>query len=161
LAIFKSKKNSTASLFLSFDMSDGSNVGRLEMWQQAGLAGLEHPWQGVGLGNYSLLVDPDFGYRNPITAHNLYLDIFSEIGIFALIVWLVLILGTIGQLFWQIRITKGPDLDKSQILMRIGLIGSLVYFSVHSFFETAIYHPPILALLMIIFGLSFLAVKSN
>jgi len=147
--------------YSSFDMSDGSNVGRLEMWQQASLAGLEHPWQGVGLGNYSLLVDPNFGYRNPITAHNLYLDIFSEIGIFALIVWLVLILGTMGQLFWQIRITKGSDFNKGQTIIRIGLIGSLVYFSVHSFFETSIYHPPILALFMIILGLSFLVVKSN
>lgn len=145
--------------YSSFDMSDGSNIGRLEMWQQAGLAGWERPWQGVGLGNYSLLVDPDFGYRNPITAHNLYLDIFSEIGIFALIVWLVLILGTIGQLFWQIRITKGSDFNKGQTIIRIGLIGSLVYFSVHSFFETPIYHPSVLALLMIILGLSTIVVN--
>jgi len=145
--------------YSSFDMSDGSNIGRLEMWQQAGLAGWERPWQGVGLGNYSLLVDPDFGYRNPITAHNLYLDIFSEIGIFALIVWLVLILGTIGQLFWQIRITKGADFNKGRIIIRIGLIGSLVYFSVHSFFETPIYHPSILALLMIVLGLSSIVVN--
>ncbi|MBL7154957.1 MAG: O-antigen ligase family protein, partial [Candidatus Portnoybacteria bacterium] len=140
--------------YSSFDMSDGSNIGRLEMWQQAGQAALEHLWQGVGLGNYSLLVDPNFGYRNPITAHNLYLDIFSEIGIFALIVWLILILGTMGQLFWQVRITRGSDLNKGQTLMRIGLIGSLVYFSIHSFFETAIYQPSVLALLMIILGLS-------
>jgi len=145
--------------YSSFDMSDGSNVGRLEMWQQAGLAGLERPWQGVGLGNYSLLVDANFGYRNPITAHNLYLDIFSEIGIFALIVWLVLILGTMGQLFWQIRITPEVDLNKGQTIIRIGLIGSLVYFSVHSFFETSIYHPSILALLMIILGLSSIVVN--
>ena len=129
------------------------------MWQQAGLAGWERPWQGVGLGNYSLLVDPDFGYRNPITAHNLYLDIFSEIGIFALIVWLVLILGTIGQLFWRIRITERSDFNKGRIIIRIGLIGSLVYFSVHSFFETSIYHPSVLALLMIILGLSSIVVN--
>jgi len=145
--------------YSSFDMSDGSNVGRLEMWQQAGLAGLERPWQGVGLGNYSLLIDPGFGYRNPITAHNLYLDIFSEIGVFTLIVWLVLILGTIGQLFWQIRITPRPNINKGQTIIRIGLIGSLIYFSVHSFFETSIYHPSILALLIIILGLSTIVVN--
>jgi len=145
--------------YSSFDMSDGSNVGRLEMWQQAGQTSLEHLWQGVGLGNYSLLVDPNFGYRNPITAHNLYLDILSEIGIFALIIWLVLILGTIWQLFWQIRITKDPDFNNDQAIMKIGLIGSLVYFSIHSFFETSIYHPPILALLMIILGLSTVVVN--
>ena len=140
--------------YSSFDMSDGSNIGRLEMWQQANQTGQEHFWQGVGLGNYSLLVDEDLGYRNPVTAHNLYLDIFSEIGFFGLTVWLILILGTMVQLFRQIRITKGSDPAQGQTLMRIGLIGSLVYFSVHSFFETAIYSPSILALLMIILGIS-------
>ena len=77
--------------YSSFDLADGSNLGRLEMWQQAGQSSLENFWQGLGLGNYSLLVEPDLDYRNPATAHNLYLDIFSEMGIFALIIWLVLI----------------------------------------------------------------------
>lgn len=135
--------------YSSFDFEEGSNMGRLEMWQEAGQAGLGHLWQGVGLGNYSLMVDPVLGYRSPITAHNLYLDIFSEMGVFALVVWLILILGTIGQLFWKMRNVK-----QEQRYLCLGLIGSLVYFSVHSFFETAIYSPIILALLMIILGLS-------
>jgi O-antigen ligase len=136
--------------YSSFDLSEGSNVGRLEMWQQAGETGLEHFWSGVGLGNYSLTVDSILGYRNPITAHNLYLDIFSEIGIFALAVWLVLILGTISCLFQIIRNTK----DDNVKYLSVSLIGSLVYFLAHSFFETAVYNPIILALLMVILGLS-------
>ncbi|MFH0906856.1 MAG: O-antigen ligase family protein [bacterium] len=139
----------------SFDLEEGSNVGRLEMWQKSGQIGLNNFWQGVGLGNYSLLVDSDLGYRNPITAHNLYLDIFSETGIFALIVCLVLILGTIWQLFKALKSAKNKELA----YVFIGLIGVLAYFSVHSFFETAIYSPIVLALLMIILGLS-LRIKS-
>ena len=135
--------------YSSFSLEEGSNIGRLEMWQQAGQVGWQHPWQGVGLGNYSLLVDSGLGYRNPITAHNLYLDIFSEMGILNLLVWLILILGAIWQLFWQMRRS-----NLEQKYLYLGLIGSLVYFSIHSFFETAIYHPSILALLMIILGLS-------
>ncbi len=135
--------------YSSFDFGEGSNMGRLEMWQEAGQTGLGHIWQGVGLGNYSLMVDSVLGYRNPITAHNLYLDIFSEMGVFALIVWLVLILGTIGQLFWKVKNTR-----QEQRYLYLGLIGSLLYFSVHSFFETAIYSPIILALLMITLGLA-------
>ena len=139
----------SARLYSSFNLEEGSNVGRLEMWQQAGQVGWQHPWQGIGLGNYSLAVDSHFGYRNPITAHNFYLDIFSEMGILGLIVWLFLILGAIWQLFWQMK-WSGPE----QKYLYFGLIGSLVYFSIHSFFETAIYQPSILALLMIILGLS-------
>jgi len=129
------------------------------MWQQAGQTGLEHFWQGVGLGNYSLVVDAAFGYRNPITAHNLYLDLFSEVGFFALLAWLILILGTIGQLFW--RLEKMNRLSKEQKYIFIGLIGSLVYFSVHSFFETAVYSQIVLAVLMVILGMATVIIKSR
>jgi len=131
-------------------LNEGSNVGRLEMWQQAGTIGLNNFWSGMGLGNYSLEIDSDLDYRNPITAHNLYLDIFSEMGIFVLFIWLILILGTIGYLFQLIRDTK----DNNIKYLSISLIGSLVYFSIHSSFETAIYQPSVLALLVIILGLS-------
>jgi len=136
--------------YSSFDLNEGSNVGRLEMWQQAGEIGLNNFWSGMGLGNYSLEIDSDLDYRNPITAHNLYLDIFSEMGIFVLFIWLILILGTIGYLFQLIRDTK----DNNIKYLSISLIGSLVYFSIHSSFETAIYQPSVLALLVIILGLS-------
>jgi len=136
--------------YASFDLDEGSNMGRLEMWQQAGQIGLDNFWQGVGLGNYSLIVDSDLDYRNPVTAHNLYLDFFSEMGIFTLTIWLILILGTIGQLFE--KLINLDNMEEKYIL--IGLIGSLVYFSVHSCFETAIYNPSVLALLMIVLGLS-------
>ncbi len=135
--------------YSSFDLTDGSNIGRLEMWQQAGQSSLKNFWQGLGLGSYSLLVEPGLGYRSPVTAHNLYLDIFSEMGVFALIIWLVLILGTLGQLF-----RKLGRLDQPEKYLCLALIGSLVYLAVHSFFETSIYNPIILALLMIILGLS-------
>jgi len=135
-------------------MTDGSNVGRLEMWQQASQTGLRNPWQGVGLGNYSLLVDADLGYRNPVSAHNLYLDLFSESGIFTLIIWLVLIWGTIWQMFLKISSVKIKGAFKDRALIRVGLIGSLFYFLAHSFFETAIYNPAILAVLMVVLGIA-------
>lgn len=136
--------------YSSFDFNEGSNIGRLEMWRQSGQAGLGSFWNGVGLGNYSLAVNPDFGYRNPVTAHNLYLDIFSEVGFLGLFFWLFLLFGTIWQLFRKLRETK----IREQKYVIIGLIGSFSYFLVHSFFETPIYSPSVLALLMVILGLS-------
>ena len=141
----------SARFYSAFNLAEGSNAGRLEMWQEASYLGLENPWWGLGLGNYSLAIDPSLGYRNPMTAHNLYLDLFSEMGIFALLVWLVLILGTIWGLFNIAR--SAANIDASHRGTAVGLIGSLVYFSVHSFFETAIYSPIIFAVLMVILGL--------
>ncbi len=142
--------------YSSFDLDDGSNKGRLEMWQQAGQGGLKNLWQGVGLGNYSLLVEPDLDYRNPATAHNLYLDVFSEMGIFALVIWLALVLGTLVQLVW-----RPAQFGQAEEYLRLGLIGSLVYLTVHSFFETTIYSPVVLALLMIILALSTIIAKKG
>ena len=145
--------------YSSFDLSDGSNVGRLEMWQGASQMSLDNLWQGVGLGNYSLTFDENIDYRNPMTAHNLYLDILSEIGVFALIVWLILIFGTILELFQRLRKEKSYTSEQKTIL--VGLIGSLIYFSVHSIFESAVYNPVILSLLLIILGLSVVTSKKK
>lgn len=135
--------------YSSFDASEGSNMGRLEMWQKAGNLGWQHPFLGVGLGNYALSLSGNYEYRNPATAHNFYLDLLSETGILTLFIWGCLILGTLGQLFKRLK-----NADQSSQYIIIGFIGFLVYFSVHSFFETVIYSPVILSLLMVILGLS-------
>jgi len=153
LLVFLIPISPIATRFYSiFDLGEGSNVGRIEIWQQALEMSQKHPWLGVGLGNYSLQIMADIDYRNPMTAHNLYLDILSEMGILALIVWLVLIFGTLWQLARGLSPLGG---DSPRAALSIGLIGSLVYFSVHSFFETPIYNPVILAILMVILGLSY------
>ncbi len=138
--------------YSSFDLSEGSNKGRLEMWEQASKVGLNQPWQGIGLGNYSLSLNKKLDYRNPATAHNFYLDLFSELGLIGLSIWMLLILGTIWQLFKKLY----SEINQKTKIIIISLIGSLTYFSVHSFFETAIYQPIILSILMIILGLSSL-----
>ena len=143
--------------YSSFDLDEGSNVGRLDMWQQASQSGLGNFWTGVGLGNYSLKVNSALDYRNPVTAHNLYLDTFSEMGVFTLIVLLILILGTIYYLFKLVK--DSGDNDKKYLA--VALIGSLVYFLTHSFFETAIYQPSVLGLLMIILGLSTVTIRGR
>ncbi len=135
--------------YSSFDLTEGSNMGRLEMWQQAEKIGMNHFWQGIGLGNYSLALNQK-DYRNPATAHNFYLDLFSEIGLIGLLLWLGLIFTTFWQLFKSLKKTI---LFKQKAIL-ISLIGSLAYFSAHSLFETGIYQPIVLSLLMILMGLS-------
>ena len=140
-----------------FDLEEGSNQGRLQMWQQSAEQGLDHSFSGLGLGNYSLSVNSKTDYRNPITAHNLYLDLFSEVGVFGLLVWLAIIIGTFFEL-WKILKT---NLSESQKIILVGLMSSLVYFSVHSFFETAIYNPVIISVILLILGLSSVIINNN
>ncbi len=131
------------------NLEEGSNAGRLIIWQQAADVFREHPISGVGIGNYSFYLFPEEKYRTPIYAHNTYLDIASEMGIFALIAWIGIFLSCFWQLFKIIKKTA----DKNLRIISIGLFGGLVWFSVHCFFETPIYSPQVLAMLMIIFGM--------
>ena len=141
---------SVASRFLSsFDFSEGSNAERIKNWSQGYEMFADNFLFGVGIGNYSLGIDPTIAYRAPVYAHNLYLDIGAEMGIFALIIWITLIAVTIYQLY-KVSKNSGSEFLRT---ISIGLIGSLVWFSAHSFFDTPIYSPTILAIFVVIISL--------
>ncbi len=139
-----------------FDLSEPSLAGRIETWQKSAEIFLSKFWLGTGLGNYSRFITLTADYRTPIYSHNTYLDIGSEMGILALLVWLFLIFGAIFSLFRKLRISmaKNTDLDGFDKAISIGLIGSLVWFSIHCLVDTPIYDPRILSILMVILALS-------
>jgi len=143
----------------SFLMNEGSSTERLQIWQESFRVFLSQPIFGVGLGNYAKAVEPLAPYRSPITSHNLYLDIASETGIFGLIAWLTLMLVAL----WLVIKRSRTDLKSGSQLavLKIGLAGALIYFFVHSIFETAMFNPVVLAELMIIFGLASATLKTN
>ncbi len=142
---------SVVSRFLSsFNISEGSNIERIKNWQQGWEVFSNNIWTGVGIGNYSIYLYPTIEYRTPVYAHNLYLDIGAEMGVLALIAWLLLIGVTMWQLYRFSRKTR----DNFQRAISLGLIGSLTWFSVHSIFDTPIYSPTILAIFVIVLSLS-------
>ena len=134
----------------SFNFNEGSNTERLKNWNQGYEMFANNFLFGVGIGNYSIEINPTIEYRSPVYAHNLYLDIGAEMGIFALIVWVLLIIVTIWQLY---KVSKKTENNFFRVLSS-GLIGSLVWFSAHSFFDTPIYSPTILAIFTVIISLS-------
>ncbi|MCK5460083.1 O-antigen ligase family protein [Candidatus Parcubacteria bacterium] len=149
---------SILSRFLSsFNFNEGSNTERLKNWNQGSEMFADNFFFGVGIGNYSLEINPTIEYRSPVYAHNLYLDIGAEMGIFALIVWILLIIITIFQLY---KTSKNSDNEFSKVIS-VGLIGSLVWFSVHSIFDTPIYSPTILGIFVIILSLSSIILNSK
>jgi O-antigen ligase len=106
---------------------------RLAHWQAALNMATAHPWLGVGLGNYEV-VYPIYrllNWQEPLGhAHNFYLNILAEAGIIGLLVygkvWVVII-----SLTWRAR--RHPDILSR--LMIIGLLGSWMYLTIHSFFD--------------------------
>lgn len=129
-----------------FSLEDGSNLGRLSIWQDSFSLAKDNLLLGVGLGNYSFSMGFAQDYRNAMTSHNLYLDLLVELGIFGLLSWFILIFTSLMTAWHNIK--QNP-------VLALGVAGSLIYFSVHSFFETAIFNPTVLAFLMIYLGLLF------
>jgi O-antigen ligase len=128
----------------SFNFKEGSNQGRIEIWRQAAGTIAEHPIIGVGLGNYALAVKPTATYREPIYAHNTYLDIAAETGITNALIWLSL-LGVVG-----LNFLKQGRSDAMALMLAV----SIVIFATHSLVETALYSPVVLALLLILISFS-------
>ena len=128
----------------SFSLTDNSNQGRLAMWSRASNAIATHPWLGVGLGNFPVFVDPTAPYRTPIYAHNLWLDISSESGIFSGLFFFTLIVIAIISLF---------QIGQKNILLFGPAFGLLVFFG-HSFFETTLFSIHILPILILFLTIS-------
>jgi len=126
----------------SFNFSEGSNTGRLQIWSHALAISKEHIF-GVGLGNYAVTTGEKIAVRNPITAHNLYLDILVETGFLGLGFFLWSLLYCFGLL----RAASKNRKARTHAL-NIGLFGALLGFSTHAFFENPLWAPALLVLLL-------------
>ena len=133
-------------LFSSFSQDDTSNVERLRLWQEAAGNIFLRPWLGTGLGNYPLLVKPSADYREPIYAHNLYLDIALETGLIGLFLFISFLFLGISAAWEKWR--------KTQDFLSLALFSSLLVFVTHAFFETPLFSVHILPLLLLILAAS-------
>jgi O-antigen ligase len=84
------------------DFFEISAKSRLEIWQRTGDSIITHPFLGIGLGNFPLIIKEEISAaKRGASAHNLYLDFASEMGIFALLI-LLAIFWYILKEAWQI-----------------------------------------------------------
>lgn len=128
----------------SFNTQEGSNQGRIEMWRTATDIIIQHPLLGVGLGNYSLTVKPSAQYRDPIYAHNLFLDIAAETGIANALIFMALIFASIISLYKKSR---------TQSFYLWPTI-ALVIFTTHSLVETPLYSVHVIPLFIFLIAIS-------
>lgn len=126
----------------SFSSTDGSNQGRVLIWKKA-LTILAQKPQGVGIGNYPLEIAPTASYRDPIYAHNIYLDIALEIGLWGLFFWL----SFFGATFWRFKQNL-----RQQPLFFAGFL-SLTAFAFHGLVENPLFSIHVFILLMLITAL--------
>ncbi|NTW13856.1 MAG: hypothetical protein HGA31_02370 [Candidatus Moranbacteria bacterium] len=128
-------------LMSTFSIDDGSNKGRVEMFQEAMAKIWVRPY-GYGLGNYPLAVKPTAGYRDPIYAHDLYLDIATEAGILASAAFLF----ALGSAYFR-------NLRLRSEVIPLSIAVSIAVFFAHSLFETPLYSVQVLPALLFVLAL--------
>lgn len=80
---------------------EGRENPRLDSWQTGLKMVADHPFRGIGLGKF-LVAYPDYTDTQPYVAHNTTIQLASECGILAGIMYLLILGKTLGQ-FWKYR----------------------------------------------------------
>ncbi|MEK9151203.1 MAG: O-antigen ligase family protein [Patescibacteria group bacterium] len=133
-------------LLSSFSQTDTSNIERLRLWQEATELIVERPILGAGLGNYPLAVKPSAEYREPIYAHNLFLDIALETGLTGAFFF-------VGFLFLGI-LSLWRRWRRERAVFQLAIFSALVIFSVHSLFETPLFSVHVLPVFLLLMAAS-------
>lgn len=104
------------------DFSETSNSGRIAIWKKTLVSIRENPVLGVGIGNFPVVLDEAvYATRAGASAHNLYLNIAAEMGVFALLLFLY-------ALFWLGRKTYALTKHKEELVQSYAL-SVLLYMS--------------------------------
>ncbi len=127
------------------DLEEASNKGRLEIWRNSVVSIARQPWLGVGLGNFITVINEDqAAAKQGASAHNLYLDVASEIGVLGLLV-LLLMFADILYTAWLVwRRSQEPHFKFFGLLFGLYFVWILGY----SFFDVVLLNDKVLLFFM-------------
>jgi putative inorganic carbon (HCO3(-)) transporter len=121
---------------------------RMAHWQSAVAMWTDHPWLGVGIGNYETAYPAYALPQWPLAlghAHNYYLNIGAEAGTLGLMAYLLLWGSTLVQAWRATRDTSGWNWG-----VALGVLGVVVHLSVHNLFDNLFVHAMYLHLAIIL-----------
>ena len=120
------------------DDANWSLLERMAHWQAAWAMFGDHPWLGVGIGNYATLY-PHYAlsrWQDPLGhAHNYYLNIAAEAGLVGLSAYLLFWIACSQQVLAGLRRARG--IWRGLVLAALGVF---VHLSVHNGFDNLYVH---------------------
>jgi O-antigen ligase len=106
---------------------------RLAHWRAGQQMFADHPWLGVGVGNFAInyaKYAPPYWYLPLGHAHNVYINFLAEVGIIGFAAFMYFWLG----LAWLAG-RAAANADGYTSALGIGILGAWSYLSVHSLFD--------------------------
>jgi len=135
-----------------YNFSEISNKGRVLIWKETLISIGEHPFWGVGVGNFPNVLGENLSAsKKGSSAHNIYFDIASEIGIFGLMVFLFMLVEVAEysyRLFHRLK----------QKHLRMFAGSFFVYFiwiCAYGFFDIVILNDKVLIITVILVGVLY------
>jgi O-antigen ligase len=126
------------------DLEELSVKSRMEIWEKSFKSVLKKPILGVGIGNFPVVLDEDISTtKKGASAHNLYLDVLSEMGLLGLIALLVI--------FWQILKRTIKNKDHYSYIFGFFFLWILIY----NLFDVVLLNDKVLLLFMIALGVLY------
>jgi putative inorganic carbon (HCO3(-)) transporter len=117
----------------SLDPVGSSDARSGELFRSLYIA-IRHPLLGIGMGNYA----PEMSYRGLVT-HNSYTQVAAEMGMAALVCYMMFLLTPLKKLGQVARETFGTRADSDFYYLAVGLQASLLGYMVSSFFASVAY----------------------
>jgi len=109
-------------------IDDATQLSRIALWQGAATMFLQHPFLGVGYGNYKFLISAFVPGTEPdkLDAHNLYLQFLAETGIVGFISFSVLV-GA----FFLLSLKSVRQQDTLSGIVAFGVCGAIASTLIH------------------------------
>ena len=144
--------------FSIYDFSETSNKGRIEIWAVTISSIFARPFLGVGAGNFPIILEQDYATsKMGSSAHNLYLEIAAEIGLFGLIILLFILKEILQKAYWLFGNLK-KQLEKI-------FAGSFFVYAVWIFgyglFDVVLFNDKVLLLMVISTGILYSLEKTG
>ncbi len=120
-------------------------VERMAHWQAGWLMFLDHPWLGVGAGNYAQAYPSYYleSWIEPLGhAHNYYINTAAELGVVGLVAFLVASALVLRHLLRPLAASAQPG-EPERLFWRAllaGVVASLVVLGVHDMFDNLLVH---------------------
>jgi putative inorganic carbon (HCO3(-)) transporter len=116
-----------------------ATIERLAHWQAALGMWRDHPWLGVGIGNYAAAY-PQYAlprWEDPLGhAHNYYLNIAAEMGLMGFVAYVLFLVAAFRQA-WQAALRASHPLARG---IAIGVLGLLTALTIHSLSDNLYVH---------------------
>ncbi len=134
------------------DTNEVSNKGRVYIWKESIRSISEQPLLGVGINNFPVVLKENLtASKAGASAHNIYLNVASEIGIFGLFVFLLMIYQIIKQA-WILFLQNKENIYG---IFALALILIISWIAGYTMTDVAITDERAFLMLMILLGVLF------